>query len=220
MKRAIPVFGLLLLSGLLHSAHAETDDDDARPSPSDAHQTRPLSGFHGIDLAGTLGVEVVAGKPGIELIGDNDLFDKVSTTIKDGVLVINTRYPRDRHNIHMRVIVSTGELSSLLISGTGQIKALAVSSPTLSVGLPGTGEIKLAGSTGALRIDVDGTGSISAKKLVAKSAVVSMSGTGSATLDATDSVDANLTGTGSIDVHGHPARVTKHNSGLGSIHVR
>lgn len=219
MKRAIPLFGLLLLSSLLHTAHAESGDASA----NEAHQARPVPAFHGIDLAGTLGVDVTVapGKPGaVELYGDADLFDKVTTTVKDGILVIDTHFPKNRHNLHMHAVVSASDLSSLMLSGTGQIKAAGISTPSLALSMPGTGELKVAGTTTNLRIDLNGTGSVSAKKLTSKSASVTMSGTGSATLEATDSVVAELSGTGSIDVHGHPARVTQRKSGLGSIHIR
>ncbi|HEY0190628.1 MAG TPA: DUF2807 domain-containing protein [Kofleriaceae bacterium] len=222
MKRAIPLFGLLLLSSLLHSAHAQTGDGDAPGGGrADAHQARQVPAFHGVELAGTMGVEVVAGKPGaVELVGDAELFGLVSTTVKDGVLVIDTRFPKDAHNIHMHAVVSVGDVSSLMVSGTGSIKASNLASPTLSLSLPGTGHLKVAGTAGALRVEVAGTGSVSAQQLVAKSVVVAMSGTGSATVDAIDAVDADLSGTGSIDIQGHPARITKRKTGLGSIHIR
>jgi hypothetical protein len=36
---------------------------------------------------------------------------------------------------------------------------------------------------------------------------------------ATRSVDARITGTGSLDVHGHPAQVKKTVTGVGSVHI-
>lgn len=246
MKRALPLFGLLLLSSLLHPAHARTSSgDDAAfgpespptppappapaqsPAPSgddrsaDAHQARSVPAFHGIDLAGTLQIDVVPGKPGaIELVGDADLFDKVSTTVVNGILIVQTKFPRDRHTIHMHAIVSAAGINALTISGTGSIKASSLSVPDLALTLSGTGSVKAAGTTNALRVDVNGTGSISARQLTSRSAVVDMSGTGSASVDATDSVVATLSGTGSIDVHGHPAHVTQRKSGQGAIHIR
>jgi hypothetical protein len=49
--------------------------------------------------------------------------------------------------------------------------------------------------------------------------VVDIDGTGSARLNATRSVEARITGTGSLSVHGHPSQVKKTVTGLGSVHI-
>jgi hypothetical protein len=49
--------------------------------------------------------------------------------------------------------------------------------------------------------------------------VIDIGGTGSARLNATRSVDARITGTGSLDVHGHPAQVKKTVTGVGAVHI-
>jgi hypothetical protein len=187
-----------------------------------AGATRSVPEFHAIDLAGTLEVEVTAGKPvSVELTGDADLLDKVITTVKNGVLVIDTKFPpHDRHgHHHLKALVTAPDLTSIAISGTGAMKVTGIANDRLSISVPGTGSVTAAGSTGALHVVVDGTGEVAAKQLAAKDTTVEVSGTGSATLRATQSLDATITGTGSIDVHGHPARVKKAVTGLGSIHI-
>jgi hypothetical protein len=184
--------------------------------------TRNVPRFHAIDLAGTLEVEVSVGKPAsLELVGDADLLDKVITTVKDDVLVIETRFPKHDHGHHqMKVLVTAPDLTALEISGTGAMKVTGIANEGLAISLSGTGALTAAGSTGALRVRVDGTGQVAAKDLAARTATVEVGGTGQATLRASESLDATITGTGSIDVLGHPARVRKSVSGLGSIHLR
>lgn len=192
----------------------------ADPGSASAH--RNVSEFHAIELAGTLQVEVAVGKPAsVELTGDADLLDKVSTTVKGGVLVIDTRFPQHDHgDHHMKAFVTAPDLSSIAISGTGAIKVTGIANDSLAISLPGTGAVTATGSTGTLHVKVDGTGQVSAKDLAARDATVEVGGTGQATLRASQSLEATITGTGSIDVHGRPARIKKSVTGLGSIHVR
>lgn len=187
-----------------------------------ASQERRLPAFHGIDVGGILEVEVTLGKPAsVEVSADADLIDKIVTTVKDGVLVFRT--PELEHvrlyNRHLRAFVTAPDMDSIRLSGVGSIKLTGVANEQLAIDVSGTGSIKTAGSTGALRARVSGTGEISARDLSARDLVVDISGTGSAQLVATRSVDARVTGTGSVDVHGHPAQVKKRVSGLGSVHI-
>jgi Putative auto-transporter adhesin, head GIN domain len=211
MKYAIPTLAV----GALALAFGISSAD----SPSTS-ETRTVSEFHAVDLAGTLEVEVTVGKPAkVEVTGEANLLDKVITTVKNGVLVINTK-PKLRGHNHLRAIVTVPSLTSLVLSGTGAMKATGITNEELAINLSGTGELTAAGSTGTLHAVVDGTGEIAAKDLAAKDAVVSVNGTGQATLRASRSLEAKLSGTGSIDVHGHPTQVKKSISGVGDIHVR
>lgn len=195
----------------------------ASADPNEATQTRSVSAFHAVDLAGTMEVHVTVGKPiSVAVTGTPDLLDKVTTTVKDGVLIVNTTKELNhlhRRNVHLRADVSVPTLDALSISGTGAMKVAGIANDALAINLSGTGALTATGSTGALRVDVGGTGEVSAKDLAAKDVVVDIGGTGAARLTATRSLEAKVTGTGSVDVHGHPAQVKKSVSGLGSIHV-
>jgi hypothetical protein len=212
-----PAFALLFALGL---ARAEPPDGSDAPQ---ATQSRTVSAFHGVDLAGVLTVEVTIGKPAsVTITGDADLVDKVTTTVKDGVLVLDTKnlhLDRHRHNSRLRAIITAPELSSLAITGTGSLQVAGIANDRLAIDVPGTGSIKASGSTGALSVRLGGTGEVTGKDLAAKDLVVDIGGTGSARLNATRSVDVRITGTGSLSVHGHPAQVKKTVTGLGSVHI-
>jgi hypothetical protein len=205
-----PCLGLLLACAAI--AHAE-------PSAS---QQRQVGAFHAIDLAGTMEVVATVGKPAsVEVTGDADLLDKVTTKVKDGVLVIDTPDLHDHHrrDNHLRVNVTAPDLDALVLSGTGAMKVAGIANERLAIDLGGTGALTASGSTGALHVAVGGTGEVAGKKLMAKDVVVDVGGTGSALLNASRSLDARISGTGSIRVSGHPSQVKKSVSGLGSIHI-
>ncbi|HEU4735197.1 MAG TPA: DUF2807 domain-containing protein [Kofleriaceae bacterium] len=220
MKRTILPFALVLASGLASGLVPGFASGLAIAEP--ASVTRSVPEFHAIDLAGTLEIEVTVGKPvSCVLTGDAELFDKVITTVKSGVLVVDTRFDRDDRRGHHRVkaLVTAPDLTSLSITGTGAIKAKGIANESLAISVPGTGAINASGSTGTLRVKLDGTGDFAAKDLAAKAAIVDVGGTGQATLRASESFEATISGTGSVDVHGRPARVKKTVTGVGNIHV-
>lgn len=210
-------FGLAPCVGLVLALGTSLAVADATAS-----QQRRVPAFHGVDVGGILEVEVTLGKPAsVEVSADADLIDKIVTTVKDGVLVFTTpelEHVR-LHNRHLRAFVTAPDVDSVAISGVGSIKLTGVANEQLAISVSGTGSIKTAGSTGSLHARVSGTGDISARDLSARDVVISIGGTGSAQLVATRSVDARVSGTGSVHVQGHPAQVKKHVSGLGSIHV-
>jgi hypothetical protein len=212
MKRAIQLSSLSLFALLLAIGAANADPQASEP--------RSVPAFHAIELAGTMEIDVTIGKAQtVQVSGEADLLAKVTTVVKDGVLVVDTeRNMRRRH--HLRVAITVPDLSSVALSGTGEMKIAGLANQSFAISLPGTGQLSITGSTSSLRVVVDGTGQINAKDLTAKSAKVEVNGTGSAVLRVSDSLEANVTGTGSIDVHGKPARVKKSVSGVGSIHIR
>jgi hypothetical protein len=212
MKRAIQLSSLSLFALLLALGAANADPQASEP--------RSVPAFHAIELAGTMEVDVTIAKAQtVQVSGEADLLAKVTTVVKDGVLVVDTeRNMRRRHRL--RVTVTVPDLSSVALSGTGEMKIAGLANQSFAISLPGTGQLSVTGSTSSLRVVVDGTGQINAKDLATKSAKVEVNGTGSAVLRVTESLEANVTGTGSIDVHGKPARVKKSVSGVGSIHIR
>jgi hypothetical protein len=223
MKRILSGFGLGLGLEACIAVALTLASHPAGADPAEVSQTRTVSAFNAVDLAGTLQVEVTLGKAAsVEIVGDADLVDKVTTKVKDGALVINTPELRGndhRRNSHLRAIITAPDLTALTISGTGGIKVGGVANDRLAISVPGTGAITATGSTGALHVDLAGTGEVAAKQLSARDVVVDIAGTGSARLNATRSLEARITGTGSVNVHGHPSQVRKSVSGVGSVHI-
>lgn len=219
MKRLLPLL-IFLVSGLesgLESGLAQAD-------PSPASQARTVPAFHGIDVAGVIAVDVAIGKPAsVQVTGDADLLDKVTTTVKNGVLVIDTDRKLRRRNDrkqHLRAIVTAPDLSSFVLSGTGELTITGIANDELEISVPGTGALSARGSTGTLRVNVAGTGQITANDLASKDATIDVSGTGQVKLRASQSLEARISGTGAVDVFGNPSRIKKSVTGTGAVQMR
>jgi hypothetical protein len=213
MKHLVPL--AVLVSGLAFGL--------AQAEPGTASQTRTVPGFHAIALAGTLDVEVTLGKPAsVQVTGEASLLDKVTTTVKDGVLVIDTDR-KLRHNNRkdrLRAIVTAPDLDSFVLAGTGGMTITGIANESVAISVPGTGALSATGSTSKLRVSVDGTGQIAADDLASKDAKVDVNGTGQVKLRASQSLEARINGTGALDVYGNPAKIKKSVTGTGAIRMR
>src|SRR4051812_9007732 len=118
MKRAISLLAPVILAfAAAHAAHADA------PLVT---ETRAVAEFHAITVPGTLAVEVTVGKaPHVDVIGEPEQVAKVFTTVKDGVLVIDSKLRNDHQNHrrnHLRVIVTVPELDAITIGGVADMK--------------------------------------------------------------------------------------------------
>lgn len=208
MKRSIAV-AVLALAG---SAHADTD-------------ARKVGAFTGIEIAGTMTVTArIDTATKVEVVGDADLVKLVSTTVKNGVLVVDT--PKDfikrldgRKNVKLDVVVSAPDISRVTISGTGTIDLAGVAAKTFDASIPGTGGLHLKGKTEKLRLVISGTGEVKAKGLLADAVDLRIPGTAEASLHATKSFESDVSGVAAVKVHGKPASVKKSGNGLAAIDV-
>lgn len=207
MKRTLLAFALLALAA---KAQAET---------------RNVGSFDGVELAGLAVMDVhVGGAISVDVQGDPEAVKLVTTTVKNGTLVVET--PKDfakrlgKKLRKLKVVVTMPAMSRVAITGLGTIDVDGVSSKLLDASIAGTGALKLAGKVDKLKLAIDGTGQVQAKKLVAEDVAVSVGGTAKAALHATRSLDANVSGTAMMKVAGNPPNVHKHVNGTALIDVK
>jgi hypothetical protein len=82
--------------------------------------------------------------------------------------------------------------------------------------LNGAGSVQASGTAEAINIRVQGLGSFDGNDLHSQTAVVSLSGLGSATLWADNQLSADVSGMGSVNYYGN-AQVSKTIDGLGNV---
>jgi hypothetical protein len=186
-------------------------------------ESRKVDAFRAIELAGTLAVKArIAPTTSVEVTGDPDLVKQVTTTVKNGTLVIDTPrdFARGRRDVNVEVIVTAPALERVAIAGTGAMDVRGLAAKSFEARLPGTGALRLAGTAEKLHVAIGGSGQVKAKKLVARVVEVDVDGTGHAIVHATKSVDAQIAGTGMVQVHGKPATAKKSVAGTGVIAIK
>jgi hypothetical protein len=116
-------------------------------------------------------------------------------------------------------VESNGRLTvvelDLRLSGAGRI-SLELQGRRVQVRLSGAGSIELSGEAEEQEVHLTGAGSIGTERLATKRARVRSSGAGEVRLQATESLEATLSGADSLLYRGSP-RVESRISGVGRV---
>ncbi len=183
-----------------------------------ATQTRDLAAFNSIDLAGSNNVVIRVGeKQSVVVRADDNLLDRVTTEVQSGKLVIANTPGDFTTKSPMRVEVSVPTLNALTLTGSGNIVVDGIEAESLSVTLPGSGTLTASGTATRLDVTISGSGTVQLTRLIANDVRASVGGSGSIFVTATRSLDALVSGTGSILYAGNPRDVTKNVTGTGTI---
>jgi hypothetical protein len=182
-----------------------------------ATEVRDVPPFTGVELSGSNVVTVRVGAPqSVVVRGDDNLLDRVTTTVRSGRLVIGSRgsYASERP---MRVEVRVPSLTAATLSGSGLVRVEGVESDAFTALLPGSGVLAVAGTAGRLEATLSGSGDMRLEDLATRDVVARIEGSGRLWVHATESLDATVSGSGAIQYGGDPARVTQDVTGSGSV---
>jgi hypothetical protein len=186
-----------------------------------ATQTRELPPFDAVELAGSNTVAIsVGGKQSVVVHADDNLLDRVTTRVSGGKLVIGNEAGGFTTKGPMRVEVTVPAVNELTLGGSGTIAAEGVDADVLTVDLVGSGGVRASGRAHRVDVRLNGSGDVQLRELVADDVKATVNGTGSVAVNATESLDASVPGTGSIVYAGNPARVRKSVTGVGSVTSR
>ncbi len=185
-------------------------------SGTHATESRPLGDFTQIEFLGAGRVEVSIGElQPLQLSGDDNVLPLIETNVSDGKLVV--RATRAFNAVQPLVLtVTVPNLIAVLLGGAGEIVVTGVANDALRADVIGAGQVALSGTTANLVLTVSGVGSLDASNLAAGAVSVEVSGTGSANVQALDTLDVTIDGVGSVTYSGDPA-ITQHISGLGTL---
>jgi hypothetical protein len=244
MKKPISVIILVLVSLLVIScnfAFPSRDGELIEPSDVIVTQTRPVSGFTGIDM-GTFGEVIITqgDTESLTIRGSDNIVPLVKTAVKNGVLVINmendvnitgmnsdnvltfTIAVKDLTNLAVSGAskvtmdtLATGDMS-VDMSGAGNIKLGNLTADSLSVDISGVGNVEAAGEATTAKVDISGAGSFQGAELKVQTAEVNISGIGNIEIWVTDSLTGEISGGGSVKYYGSPT-VSTTNSGVGKF---
>lgn len=103
------------------------------------------------------------------------------------------------------------------ISGSGDAKLDRLQAQDVRIELSGSGDIEASGTTERLDVSVPGSGDVRVDRLVARDVHADISGSGDVRVWATDSLVAEISGSGDIAYGGNPLQVEKNVSGSGEI---
>lgn len=202
-----------------------------------AQQQREVGDFTGIHAGDPLKIILSqSDQTTVKVDAPENIQSSVKTEVRDGILSISTdgNIPDDQ-NITILITVKT--LNSLENSGIAEIKSenkliceqlkivsqgvgninLEVEAKEIQSTLSGAGHITLRGSTQVLNATVSGAGGLKATDLEANKVVANVSGAGDAKVNAIQSLNADVSGAGSVIYKGNPIDRVVNISGVGSV---
>ena len=199
-------------------------------------QNRSVPAFDRIDIGGEYEVAVRVGATrSVVLHGDDNLLPLVRTEVRNGTLYIESDEDlRPRDEIRIEIGVET--LNAIQSGGSSDVAVRDVRSSAFDVGvsgsseltangefgdlsasISGSGEIHMNGTADAIDGDVSGSGELDLLQVRgARTARIDVSGSGDATLQVSDRLDASVSGSGDVRYRGRP-RVAADVSGSGSV---
>jgi Putative auto-transporter adhesin, head GIN domain len=181
-----------------------------------ATEHRGLAPFSAVELAGENTVTIRVGPAqSVAVTADDDLIQRVTTTVRNGRLVVANEGGFTTA-ARMSVAVTVPSLDRVVLSGSGTVSVVGVRGTDFVADLSGTGTVAASGTVDHLTAVLSDTGTVDLQGLIAREAVARMDGTGMIGVHATSTLDATLTGTGSIVYSGSPS-VRTHNTGTGTV---
>ncbi len=210
---------LLLIAAACSSLFPAHNPETIRGSGTVTTDTRSIGTFNAVDLSGQGNVILTAGaEPALVIEAEDNFMPYLKSEVSGGKLILSSDdsvvlSPTTPISYH---VTYTGSLTELAISGSGTMRADDLTTDALNIVVKGSGQFVLAGSAAQLTFDVSGSGGLDGRNFANQNATIRISGTGSALVNAAQTLDVTVGGTGTISYLGSPT-VTKDISGVGSV---
>jgi putative autotransporter adhesin-like protein len=183
-----------------------------------AFQSRRVAPFTGVELSGSNVVDLrVDGTQSVVVHADDNLLNRVTTTVHDGRLVIGNTPGSFQTKSPMHVEIHARTLDVLYLTGSGVVSAIGIKTPSLAVKLTGSGVLRASGTVTRLDASLTGSGDAQLSDLTARDARALVSGSGRILVTATHSLNASVPGSGAVVYTGNPEHITTSSSGSGAV---
>ncbi|MDB5193594.1 MAG: hypothetical protein JWQ96_3157 [Segetibacter sp.] len=201
-------------------------------------EQRTVGSATNFDVQDPIEVFISTGESSVRVEADVNLLPYIITEVNDNELEIKLR---DHVNVFpsnpIKVYISSTAVSSLnltgsgdittesmlssnsemgfKITGSGNIKA-TVNAPEVHATITGSGNLTIDGETQNITVSITGSGNFSGDQLKAENATAKVTGNGEASVFADANLKAHILGSGNIKYRGN-ANVVRRVTGSGSV---
>lgn len=188
-------------------------------------QSRDLSGFEAVKLAGSSDIVLKAGKSfSVKVTAEDDEIDEIITEVKGEILIIRRKNKKNgwifRSSHGAKVHVTMPNLTAFSSNGSGDAVISGVNEDDFSLSSNGSGDVDLSGRCGKasismsgsgdfesngfdcddVKIKSQGSGNVEAKDFHVDTVYIKSNGSGDVELSGTcGSVDVKMNGSGEFD---------------------
>jgi hypothetical protein len=202
-----------------------------------AQETKSIEDFTGISVGDNFTVIISQSENNsIKIEASETDRPKIKTEIKDNTLHISAD-GNINQKLPVLITVNAKNLQSLNVMGSATVKTdntitgsslsikssgagdvnIETTAADIKADISGAGDLTLKGSTQQLTAEVSGAGDLKSSHLIAEKVKVKVSGAGNAKVNAVKTIDADVSGAGSIIYKGNPAERNVNISGAGSV---
>lgn len=103
------------------------------------------------------------------------------------------------------------------VSGSGSVELALAIAENADFGISGSGKIMASGTSSSVKTAISGSGKLLAADLETNRCEVRISGSGDVEISVKSELDANISGSGTINYRGNPTKVNSHSSGSGKV---
>lgn len=159
------------------------------------------------------------GHPKAYITADHNITPVIITKVENKILRLDQLKGLQTKN-PIKVKLVTPDIKEITHTSVANIFISLVDAKELTVNNKNVGPIIAKGQVGQLNLNVEGEGSAIFSELKARSVRVTSTGAARVDVFASDSVEANNYGQGTITVYGSPPSVKEENKGKGFIDIR
>lgn len=200
-----------------------------------AQQTRSVGDFNGIKVGDVFNVVISQSELNtLSISGNEKDLSQIKTVVESGVLTITGDVTNAKDLVinigakSLNAIEATGsaviktnnklicDKISIASNGAGDV-TIDLKANEIKTKISGGGDITLKGDAKNLDASVTGAGTLKANNLEVEKATVKVSGAGDAKVNVSQSIDADVSGAGSIIYKGKPTERNINISGAGSV---
>lgn len=186
-------------------------------SGSAKEESRSLPAFHGLEVDGAYTVRIACQKDqSVEISADDNLLPLILTEVHDGILRVTSKKSICA-SAPMTLTITVETLDLIRSSGANEFQVADLKGESLEVDLSGSSNMTLDGTVDRLAAKIDGASGLLARQLKTKQVAVAISGAGSAEVHASERLQGDISGVGSIRYAGNPGEVVRNIMGWGDI---
>ena len=201
-------------------------------------EERSVENFDRIDVSGHFDIYLRKGEKSALRVEARDMdLDEITTKVSGSTLRIESTRKNFRDEQKGIIYITFTSLRDIDMSGAGKIIGesviqsndlkvelsgagnieIEVDVKNFDISLSGAGNIEVAGKAQKAEISISGAGNFRGFKLISEEVEVSMSGVGKAQVYATEVLDAEASGVGSVRYRGEPKKIRIKAGLLGSV---
>jgi len=171
-----------------------------------------------LETSGAYDIRIKSGKikQTIKLTGDSNLLPLIVTSSQSNKLVI---YPERSICTELGITVELNvvSLEAIVASGSETITVQGINSNKFTLDMGGSSTVELSGAAHTLDATISGAGDLKAKDLKTRETILNISGSGTATVHATEKLKVDIVGVADVNYFGRPKKIEKEILGVGEL---